>query len=133
MLATAVLSMAQPVQAANAVIEQVRSHHQGIAVWWVGNAGWLIKSNDLLIATDLDLQTGQKIQPPPVTAQELAPELDVLFVTHHHGDHCNAPTIRVLAQGARCIFVLPQPCLKAVAKLGIPKERILVPEPGQPV
>jgi hypothetical protein len=42
MLATAVLSMAPPVQAANAVIEQVRSHHQGIAVWWVGNAGWLI-------------------------------------------------------------------------------------------
>jgi L-ascorbate 6-phosphate lactonase len=36
------------------VLEQIRSHHQGIAVWWVGNAGWLIKAGDLLIGTDLD-------------------------------------------------------------------------------
>jgi L-ascorbate 6-phosphate lactonase len=128
----AVLLMTLPVQAATAVIEEIRSRHPGIAVWWAGNSGWLIKSNDLLIATDLDLESGDKVQPPPVTAQELAPVLDVLFVTHHHGDHCNTATIRVLAQGARCSFVLPQPCLKAVAKLGIPKERILVPEPGHP-
>ena len=38
-----------------ALLEEIRSHRKGIAVWWVGNAGWLIKSGDLLIGNDLDL------------------------------------------------------------------------------
>ncbi|MFN7997606.1 MAG: MBL fold metallo-hydrolase [Bryobacteraceae bacterium] len=116
----------------HAVVQEIQSHHKGIAIWWMGNAGWLIKSDDLLIGTDLDLEAAEKIQPPPLTAEELAPELDVAFVTHHHGDHCNVPTIQALAQGTRCTFVLPQPCLKEVAGLHIPKERIVVPEPLHP-
>jgi L-ascorbate metabolism protein UlaG (beta-lactamase superfamily) len=98
----------------------------------VGNAGWLIKSDDLLIATDLDLDTDEKVQPPPITAQQLAGELDVLFVTHHHGDHCNVPTIRALLAGGRTTLVLPRPCVKEVAKLPIPKNRLVIPEPLQP-
>ncbi len=114
------------------VLEQIRSHHQGIAIWWVGNAGWLIKAGDLLIGTDLDLSNEEKVQPPPITPEELAGELDIEFVTHHHGDHCNAPTIQALAAGTRTTFVLPQPCLKEVAALRIPRDRIVVPEPLHP-
>jgi len=113
------------------LVEEIRSHRDGIAVWWVGNAGWLIKSDGVLIGTDLDLEKEEKIQPPPVTARELAAELDVIFVTHHHGDHCNEPTLRELAQGARTTFVLPRPCLKEAGDLGIPKERLIVPAPGR--
>jgi L-ascorbate 6-phosphate lactonase len=111
------------------VLEQIRSHHQGIAVWWVGNAGWLIKAGELLIGTDLDLSSEEKVQAPPITPQELAGLLDVEFVTHHHGDHCNVPTIQALAAGARTTLVLPQPCLKEVVGLRIPQDRIVVPEP----
>jgi L-ascorbate metabolism protein UlaG (beta-lactamase superfamily) len=114
------------------VLHQIRSHHKGIAIWWAGNAGWLIKSDNLLIGMDLDLSNDEKVQPPPITAAQLAGELEVAFVSHHHGDHCNVPTIRALAQGGRCLFVLPQPCLKEVAELRIPKERIIVPEPLHP-
>ena len=35
-----------------AVLEEIRAHHKGIALWWMGNSGWLIKSDDLLIGTD---------------------------------------------------------------------------------
>jgi L-ascorbate 6-phosphate lactonase len=114
------------------ILDEVRAHHQAIAVWWVGNAGWLIKSGDLMIGTDLDLSTEEKVQPPPITAEELAGVLDVEFVTHHHGDHCNVETIRALAAGGRCTFVLPRPCLKEVAGLAIAKERVIVPEPLHP-
>lgn len=114
------------------VLDQIRSHHRGIAIWWTGNAGWLIKSDNLLIGIDLDLSNDEKVQPPPITAAQLAGELDVAFVSHHHGDHCNVPTIRALAQGGKCLFVLPQSCLKEVAELGIPKDRIIVPEPLHP-
>jgi L-ascorbate metabolism protein UlaG (beta-lactamase superfamily) len=120
------------VLAAATLPQQVREHRQGLAVWWLGNAGWLIKSNEILIATDPDLETAGKIQPPPVSAPELAGLIDVVFVTHHHGDHCNTPTLRALAQGGRTTFVIPRTCLKRVAGLGIPEERLVVPEPGRP-
>ena len=124
--------VAPPRARAADVAEQIRSFHKGTAVWWMGNAGWLIQSDGLLIGTDLDLEAKGKVQPPPIQAEELASRLDVAFVSHHHGDHCNIPTIKALAKGGKTILVLPQPCLKRVAQLGIPAERIIVPEPLHP-
>src|SRR5688572_7572140 len=114
------------------LLENLRAHQQGLAVWWVGNAGWLIKSDGLLVGVDLDLSLPQKVQPPAIPPEALSLELDVLFVSHHHGDHCNVATIRALAAGTRTTFVLPQTCLKRVANLGIPQERLIVPAPLRP-
>ncbi len=118
--------------ASPSLIQQIRSHEKGIALWWTGNDGWLIKADRVLIGTDLDLDVQDKIQPVPVTADELAGELDVALVTHHHGDHCNIPTIRALGQGGKCIFVLPPKCLKEAEALHLPASRVIVPEPGHP-
>ena len=131
-MATTGLPAMQAQQPADAVLRGIRSRHKGLAVWWVGNAGWLIKADDLLIGIDLDLSTEEKAAPPPITARELAPELGVLFATHRHGDHCNVPTIRELSQASRCMFVLPRPCLKEVSEFHIPSQRVVVPEPLQP-
>jgi len=117
--------------APTATIEAIRAHRQGLAVWWVGNAGWLIKSGDLLVGVDLDLSLPQKVQPPTVTPEALASELDVAFVSHHHGDHCNNVTLRALARGTRTSFVLPPRCMKA-ANLDVAAERLIVPEPLRP-
>ena len=114
------------------VVEQIRSHKKGLAVWWVGNAGWLIKADDLLIGIDLDLSSDEKIASPVISAEELAGELDVAFVTHHHGDHCNVPTIKTLAARGHNMFVLPRPCLKEIDKAAIPQDRLIVPDPGRP-
>jgi L-ascorbate 6-phosphate lactonase len=131
-VAVAKFSMPQASPAAHVVLDQVRAHHRGMAVWWVGNAGWLIKADDLLIGIDLDLSSAEKVQPPPILAEELASELDVAFVTHHHGDHCNVPTIEALAAGSRTVFVLPQSCLKEMPGLSLPASRLIVPEPLHP-
>lgn len=114
------------------VLAQIRAHKSGLAVWWVGNAGWLIKSDNVLIGIDLDLSTAARIAPPVITPAELAGELDVAFASHHHGDHCNVETIRALVKGGRSMFVLPRPCLSRVTRPGIPQDRLIVPEPGQP-
>src|SRR5437764_506547 len=98
LLSIGVFLFANRSNAENSVLKQIRSHHTGLAIWWTGNAGWLIKSDDLLIGTDLTLDNDEKVQPPPLTAAEIAPDLDVIFVTHHHSDHCNPATLRVLAQ-----------------------------------
>jgi L-ascorbate 6-phosphate lactonase len=120
------------VAADSSVLGQIRAHDKGLAVWWVGNAGWLIKADGLLIGIDLDLSTSGKAAPPVITADDLANQLDLAFVSHHHGDHCNVPTIRTLAGGLRTSFVLPRPCLKRVPQPGIPKDRLIIPDPGQP-
>lgn len=117
---------------AESLVNQLRNHQKGLTVCWVGNDGWLIQSDGLLIATDLDLEIGGKVQKPVITPAELADLLDVAFVTHHHGDHFNEPTLMGLAQGQRCTFVLPRTCLKRALELGIPEKRIVVPEPGTP-
>jgi len=129
-LPAAAQSSAEPPPAR--ILEQIRSHRSGIALWWVGNAGWLVKAGDLLVGIDLDLESNERIQPLPVSAEELAGEIDVAFATHHHGDHFNAPTLAQIASKPRCTFVLPSTCLAGAASAGIPRERIVVPEPLVP-
>ncbi len=114
------------------ILEQIRAHRSGVALWWVGNAGWLVKSGDLLVGIDLDLESEERIQPPPVSSEELAAEIDVAFATHHHGDHFNAPTLAKIAAKPRCSFVLPLTCLAGAAAAGIPRDRIVVPQPLHP-
>ena len=115
----------------SSLLEQIRARYEGIALWWTGNDGWLIKSGELLFGIDIDLETEEKVLPPPISAAQLAPEIDVAFVTHHHGDHFNGPTLKTLAQKPRCTFVLPRTCLAEAARLGIASDRIVVPTPGQ--
>src|SRR6185437_8041329 len=128
----AALLFANANKAANPIVNQIRSHHKGIAIWWTGNDGWLIKSGDLLIGTDLTLDNDDKVQPPAVTASDIAPDLDVIFVTHHHGDHCNPERLRILAGRGKGIFVPPSPCLKELSGIHIPPDRLIVPEPLHP-
>lgn len=96
----------------------------------MGNAGWLIETEDLRIGTDLDLELAGKVQEPPATAAELAGELDAVLVTHQHGDHCNLPTLWTLVRESRCVFVLPRTCL--TLGLDIPEDRLIVAEPHRP-
>src|SRR4051794_32229351 len=112
--------------------DEVRSRTPDTALWWTGNAGWLIRSGGLVIGLDLDLSTPQKVQPPPITPGDAAEVVDVAFVSHHHGDHCNIPTIRALAAGGKTILVLPQTCLSRVPGLNLPPERLIVPQPLHP-
>lgn len=123
---------AREVAVATAVVEQIRSHADGTALWWMGNAGWLIKWDGTLIGIDLDLGLADRSEAPPVTASQLAPLIQVVFATHHHGDHCHVPTIGTLAREGTPTLVLPRTCLERVAEAGIPEHRVVVPRPGHP-
>lgn len=127
-----IAAFACPQDQRDAVTSSVRAHGAGIGLWWVGNDGWLIKSGGVVIGVDLDLEEQGKLRPAPISARDAAQVLDVVFVTHHHGDHCNLPTIRELSQSGKCTFVLPQTCVARVRKTGVPEERITVAQPGRP-
>ncbi len=126
------LAAEKPTPGAAKLLEEIRAPYDGIALWWVGNAGWLIKSGDILIGIDLDLGNSGKIQPPPIDAATLAGELDIALVTHHHGDHCHSATLKTLAERGESRFVLPSKCLEQLEDASIQKDRLLVPKPGTP-
>jgi len=114
------------------LIDDIKSHTTGTAVWWAGQDSWLIKSDNLLISTDLYLQQEGKIEACPISPEEIAPYLDVAFITHEHDDHFNAYTYQILAEKSKCIFVLPESCLQKAKKLKIPDDRIVIAKPREP-
>ena len=114
------------------IIDEIRDHKTGTAVWWIGQGSWIIKSGDLVISTDLFLENKGRIAPSPVTPEEIATVLDIAFITHGHGDHFEEYTSRILAAKSDCMFVLPENCLKIAQKIGIPLERIVIAKPREP-
>ncbi len=124
---------AQPHDPARRIIDEIRSHRSGIAVWWTGHNGWLIKAENVLVGTDLCLEQEDRAVAAPVSAAELASELDVSFITHEHGDHFERETSKVLAEKSDCVFVLPRNCVQiAQEETAIPASRIVAAVPGQP-
>jgi L-ascorbate metabolism protein UlaG (beta-lactamase superfamily) len=113
------------------MIDEIRSHKNGMMMWWAGHNSWIIKSGDLVVATDLYLENDMRIAPSPITPEELASEIDISFVTHAHGDHFNAYTSQVLLQHSDCVFVMPESCLPDARKLKIPDNRIVVAKPRE--
>lgn len=113
------------------LIDEIRNHRGETAVWWTGHNGWLIKSGDLLIGTDLVLEYPGRISLSPVSARELAEALSVSFVTHGHGDHFGRRTTRILVEHSKCLFVIPESTLDVARELGIPDERIIAAKPRE--
>lgn len=114
------------------MIEKIRNFNRGTSVWWAGNDSWIIKSDNLVIATDLFLEEDGRISPSPVTPEELAGVLDISFVTHNHGDHFNEYTSKILLEKSDCIFVIPESCIETARKLNIPDSRLVIAKPREP-
>ncbi len=114
------------------MIASIKDHKTGTAVWWIGNNSWIIKSDDLVIATDLYLTEQNRIDPSPVTPEEIAEVLDISFITHGHGDHFNEYTSRILLEKSSCLFVIPESCISIAKKLKIPENRLIIAKPRVP-
>lgn len=113
-------------------IQDLLSVREGIALCWLGNLSWLIYADGQLVATDLDLDREDRIQPSPIPTKEIAPALDVHLITHEHEDHFSSPTCTILAAQSDCDFVVPANCVDKARGLGLAASRIHVARPGEP-
>lgn len=130
LLGTSVCCHAQKTFSKGKLLKEIQSHKEGLAVWWTGHNGWLIKYNDILIGTDLALESKDRAIASPISAEELAAELDISFITHEHGDHFERETSKILSQNGECVFVMPSNCKEtALQQLNIPENRIKVAVP----
>ena len=116
----------------NQILQDVLAIERDVGLCWLGNLGWLIRAEGKLVAFDLDLDRASRLKPSPVPTADLASVLDVVFITHEHGDHFGEATARILAERSGCTFVVPANCVDRAAVAGIPESRLVIARPGQP-
>jgi L-ascorbate metabolism protein UlaG (beta-lactamase superfamily) len=116
----------------SSLYEEINEHREGMALWWSGHNGWIIKSGELVITTDILLDYDKRKLPPSISAEELSEILDISFITHGHKDHFNRSTTKTLIEKSDCLFVLPASCIEIAKELGMPEERMIVATPREP-
>jgi len=120
-----------------AEIESTRPQPGTIAVWWLGQSGYLIRSADATILIDPYLSESLtkkyaatnkphiRMTRCPVEPSMLAC-IDVVVCSHKHSDHMDPGTLPAIAAASpRCIFVVPASLAEHAAGLGLPADRIL--------
>jgi L-ascorbate 6-phosphate lactonase len=105
-----------------------------IALWWLGQAGFVLRSTQAVVYLDPFLSDHPDRLVPPPFAAEIAPPADLVLCTHEHLDHLDLPTLRVLARTSpHARFVVPLPIVEQVATIGISAERIVGVQPDEEI
>ena len=138
--------MIQPYQTDQTLLTDIRQTaplNGEVAVWWLGQSGYVFKSAhatwfiDLYLSDHLTQKYADTAQPhirmtqAPLKAQDMS-EVSFIFATHRHSDHLDPISIRqIMHASPQARLVLPQACLVyATEQLGLPRER-LIPTRGE--
>ncbi len=107
------------------------------SLWWLGQAGYIIRSGGVTLAIDpylsdsaaKDAPEFSRLYPPPIKPAELS--VNIYIVTHDHLDHLDPDTITHYTQTNNTWFVAPRLAAKKLALLGIPENRIVIINSGE--
>lgn len=120
--------------------QQIQDHRVpagAVTLWWLGQAGWIIKSpGGAVLALDPYLSNSCKAigdsagfdmnrtAPAPMTPQDLL-GIDRYVLTHSHGDHLDPETLQpYLAAGGKAPFVAPAQAAQALRALKVAESQI---------
>ncbi len=107
------------------------------ALWWLGQAGYIIRTADLTVAIDPYLSDSAaagmpeftRLYPPPLPGAQLC--VDFYVVTHNHADHLDPETLRAYRYRDTTRFVAPRLASKQLTALGIPARHIIRLDAGE--
>ena len=103
-----------------------------IALWWLGQAGFVLRSTSTTVYLDPFLSDRPARLIPPLFAAESGPPADLVLCTHEHWDHLDPQTLPGLAQTSpQAHFVVPLPIVEQVTALGISPERVIGVQPDE--
>jgi L-ascorbate metabolism protein UlaG (beta-lactamase superfamily)/protein-tyrosine-phosphatase len=118
---------------------------QGAAVWWLGQAGFLIAQAGLRIVIDAYLSDSlaekyrgkpfphTRMMPPPVAPEALT-GIDWLLCTHGHTDHMDPGTIPALmAANPQARVLAPRAERARALERGVPADRLVLIDAGETV
>jgi len=103
---------------------------RSVAIFWLGQAGFVLKTPDGKIAyvdpylTDsVERLAGfKRIMASVVSPAEV--RADAVLLTHHHEDHLDIDALPIIAKKSRAHFVAPGESVRKLLGLGIDKARI---------
>lgn len=119
-------------------------HPRQLGVWYLGQEGILLKSEENFLAVDpylsdyvdrncCDYVKWERLYAPPVKAEQLH-FLNAVLCTHTHYDHADPDTLPVIAKSnPSAKFVVPAPAVETLAGYGIEKTRIISAVAGQTI
>ena len=110
---------------------------QGVALWWLGQAGFLIRAGGLNILIDpyiSDTLAAKyrgtelphiRMMPPPIKGRDLT-RIDFYICSHAHSDHMDPELIPVVMENnPACLFLCPKAIKSIAQERGAPAERII--------
>ncbi len=117
------------------MIQQINSFappKNSVAIWSLGQHGFVIKGGDTLMCIDPYLSNFiadvPRQFPPPIEPRALK-NLSAIFCTHEHADHCDPLTLKPMAVASpQALVVASGHCLPILHTAKIAAERVLVPQ-----
>ena len=123
----------------NPLIKQINEQKvppKQLHLWWIGQEGFVIKSQNLILYIDPYLSTyAERITkghpsehvrmcPPPMAPDEVA-NADIVLCTHDHADHIDPDGIPLIARSSpQAHFVVPAAARQTMLNFGIDANRI---------
>ncbi len=96
-----------------------------VRMWWLGQAGFLIRSGDFLCAVDPYLSSAPRRLVPPAFDPAEPLGLAAVLCSHDHIDHIDPGALPALAKAnPECVFVVPAAARDRTLELGLPEERL---------
>lgn len=116
-----------------------------VAVAWLGQAGFLVRTDHHTLLVDPYLSDflakkyrgrefpHERLMPAPLAVADLD-RLDLVLCTHRHSDHMDPETLlEIAARHPGCRFVVPAADVEHARSLGLPADRLLPIDDGEPL
>ena len=115
----------------------------GVRLWWLGQAGFLLRDPEATVLIDPYLSDSLalkyrgrefphvRMMPPPVLPDELQ-DLTHVLCTHGHTDHLDPGTLpRIAAASPGACFVVPRSIIGLAIERGVPEGRLVSFDAGE--
>ncbi len=95
----------------------------GVTVQWIGHSTFLVQAEGMNILVDPNFEKSfippvfKRYTPPGISLNNLPP-IDVILISHNHGDHCDVKAIKHLAR-YNPLILAPQGTHKWLRNMGI--------------
>jgi len=111
-------------------IERYRLNPNQAGLWFLGQAGYVIRSGDVTIAIDPYLSNSAaatapefgRLLPVPIEPEEF--RVDLWIITHDHLDHLDPETIRRYPHHQTTQFVAPRLAARKLRELGVTADNL---------
>ncbi|WP_227321650.1 MBL fold metallo-hydrolase [Acidisoma silvae] len=129
---------------AGPLASRLREPREGLCLYWLGQAGFLIRGAGLTLLIDAYLSDSlaekyrgkplphRRMMPAPIAVQDLPP-IDLVLCSHAHTDHMDPGTLQpLLALQPQARVVAPRAKrAEAMARGGVTDDRVLAIEAGE--